>query len=787
MLKRISHIKGVSSFQECNANQILFDKITLIYGRNTYGKSTLGDIFSSLQKNNPELINSRKSIPANGQQPNIKMKFAADGENENDGTVQFSAGQWQNTLRESHRLRVCDDAFFHDNVFSARKFTRETKVGLSQFILGEQGVTLVNQISELKTEKREKNRRKSELLRDVFNNVGNVEEFLAIEPIGNHTSLNNELEVLKENKRVLVEQKRSAESIKRRDELGAFAVSINTIDNIELANEIFVTSLNTHHEDAKAALEEHIRTNMAVPNNGENWIHQGLKYNNDESCQFCGQDLSQDAKDLLDIYKHYFDDAYERHNSYVKQRLESLSFDSEILIKSQVEHSLLQKITIIEQYPELQADQDMINAKQRVNSFADELKRLVDLIVLALGTIKTEFDEKSLLKRAAPHVALAPIDQESIVAMVSEFNSFTQQYNDELEMTNQLLLQFKSSLDESVITSRLEALSSEIQIKETMIQRIQKQDACTELEALIARIAELEVDIPIQETALNTNQNAYLDQFFISINAYFSALGSRDFRLERMSSNQGNTPIYYLKVKFKGFDVNESDLDKIFSESDRRALGLAVFLSSLDVIEAEELEKTVVVFDDPVTSFDDHRVGQTHRKLVDLSQRCEQVILLSHYKEGLSQFLKTYSFGNTHNIKLVEISKNNSTSNLKAAEIVNFIRSAHDENRENILDFIESRTDSLLCQPRVYLETELALRFGKQIREHNISDENLNSRIESLKDNSIISEDIAIKLHRWREDLNPEHHIWLGNDIDDKRNTTAEFMSFLYHELVPMG
>ena len=48
---------------------------------------------------------------------------------------------------------------------------------------------------------------------------------------------------------------------------------------------------------------------------------------------------------------------------------------------------------------------------------------------------------------------------------------------------------------------------------------------------------------------------------------------------------------------------------------------------------------------------------------------------------------------------------------------------------------------------------------------------------------SAISDSTAKQAHYWRETLNPTHHIWTGNDLEDQRHTAAQFVDFIYHKL----
>ena len=58
-IKGIKNIGAFANFQ--NGSSLGFEKLTFIYGLNTYGKTTLADIFESLKSNNPEIIYSRKT------------------------------------------------------------------------------------------------------------------------------------------------------------------------------------------------------------------------------------------------------------------------------------------------------------------------------------------------------------------------------------------------------------------------------------------------------------------------------------------------------------------------------------------------------------------------------------------------------------------------------------------------------------------------------------------------------------------------------------------------------
>jgi wobble nucleotide-excising tRNase len=785
MLKRISHIKNVGAFQDCQARPVGFEKITLIYGRNTYGKSTLGDIFSSLQTNDPASILARASIPGTEDGQLVDMGFALDGENERGGQSLFRQGVWERGLIDSHLLRVYDDAFFHEHVFAARKFTRDTKVKFSDFILGSQGVAAAQKIGQKKQEKRQLNTRKNALIRDALNNIESLDNFVAMAPPESVDALTLERDRLREEHSTLTRQKREAGAIRIRNNLAVIDFGSQLEEGAAQLNQLLQTSIETHHEAAKAQLDSHICDHLQRADGAARWIQQGLGFNNGNNCSFCGQTYGDDAQALLNAYQQCFNDEYERHERFVTQEIERFQPMIAVTPPAPGNPVFEQNDLVLQMYPELANNADYQALLEQYQSSKNELLVLAQSATVPLTAINELFQQALILKKARPHQAIDVIDAADVVALVASVKAVVTIINESVEALNQSFNTFKDGINDADIDKRQESITAQGQSVAKQILRFEKREACTEFEQVNATLTALDAEIPQLEIALRDEQSDYLDNFYGTINHYFTALGSHEFVLHRGLNNSGHQPVYFLKVKFRGKDVSEVDLHKVFSESDRRALALSIFLSSLDAMSVEDLAKTVIVFDDPVTSFDDHRVTQTHMKMMEQSERCEKIILLSHFKEGIAQFLQTHAFGNQHSIKLIKITKDANSSSFEAGDINSFLLTLHDECREDIIDFIERREERLKYRPRVFLEAELAYRFGKQIREHNVSNDSLSQRIGELQENGVISEAVSIQLHSWREALNPEHHVFPGNDVEDQRTTARAFLQFVFHDLVP--
>jgi len=163
-----------------------------------------------------------------------------------------------------------------------------------------------------------------------------------------------------------------------------------------------------------------------------------------------------------------------------------------------------------------------------------------------------------------------------------------------------------------------------------------------------------------------------------------------------------------------------------------------------------------------------------------LTEYVRQIIFLSHFEQGITSFLNTYR--NNKPVKLLSIERSGNSSEINVTNIDHFIKTTHEKEAANIFSFIGEQTNFHDAGDlRVFFEVEINQRFAKQligINEHNLSD-----RIDKLKESGAISESIAAQAHAWRETLNPTHHIWTGNDLEDQRHTAAQFVDFIYYEL----
>ena len=785
MLKRIKKIQNVGRFKSCNGSSVEFDKITLLYGRNTYGKTTLSDVLASISTGNTDAIKTRKSIPVDptNSRQTVELTFMADGD-VSETTVRLNGERWEPELPGDLRLHVFDDGFYHTNVFAGRQFTRDTKLNFSAFVLGARGVAKAKEIAEKNKQKADATKERGRLLKAALADIDDLPQFLLQVPDEPAEVLEAKVLGLRREYDTLIKQQKNADKIRIRKNLDPLHWPSDFPDALHKLNQTLGKSLETHHEEARKAIADHIAATFARAENAESWIRQGLSQNNGEHCQFCGQILSEDALRLLDVYRKSFDTSFREHEQLVAQTLVATATVISRDRANAPRLALESNSGTVHSYPELEDDVNYQEGKRTLDDEAAQLGELLEQWNNCQGPLQEHIVVASKEKTSAPQARVGSLDADELLGLNQKLSVQVNEYNTIAQRMNVLFAAFKSSLLDQSLADRLQQLVARGKEEARKWERVKRSAQCNEYIVHSKLIARLGAEIPQLQLELVNDQSSYIDQFFERLNRFFVMFGSRDFQLEKGKDDSGHIPVYYLKVKLNKTDVSERDLARVFSESDRRALALAVFWSSVDGLNATEKSRTIVVLDDPVTSFDTGRMTSVHQAIVGLADHLRQVIVFSHFKQGICHFLMTYRKNKP--VKLLQIERVGDISKIEAPDIVHFLHNEHERKREAILRFASGEINQHASGDlRVFLEVEISYRFAKQLV--GVYEENLSDRIDRLCASGAVAGDTATEAHDWREILNPTHHTWIDSDIDDQRHTATRFMDFVYHRLVPVA
>lgn len=776
----IKEIKNVGAFAKfANGGSVRFEKLTFIYGLNTFGKTTIADIFQSIKDNNAGISN-RKTIPVLSQSQKIHISVK---DNNSEQSLIFQNDNWQNN-RISKYLEIFGSEFIHRNLFTGLSIERKNKENFTQFVLGEKGVELANNIESNKRNLADKRRNLSNKV-PVFvkNNTENdINKFVSF-PADNEniedvkTQINNLTKIVLDEKKKLEEP----DKILNLPNIQKFVTpEINVLTNIEKINQLLQNDYQNIKNEVLRKLEKHISENFKETDEAEKWIEFGnnnRKTNQSENCSFCGQSLLN-AKELIDAYDLYFDEEYSKFITEIEESLEKYirkyeyqKFNNKNVLQKALTQSLKYKSYITNE------------------AFQTQLKTLEEKINLLDEDLLSQQKEQlaEIIKNKSTQKNKKPYQKVDLV----KFNEFKTQINSYLNVSNsasqiidniiQVIVDFKQKYkDTKGIKEQIEKYEIQIRGLQYKAARLEQDNSCKTYLAEKDEIKKRAKSILDLEAELEKNQTVYLKTYFSKINDLFKVLGSENFTLKKAKEGRGYKPVYSLKVKFHNKELNDNQLKTVFSESDRRALALAIFWAKIELKDENEKAKTILILDDPITSFDDNRISNSITLFKNSLDSLSQIIVLTHYPNFIKVFCEKTKEGEL-TTKFIKIEKNHETSSLENEIRETFTDSLYEKVFSKIMGFINRehhnciKTDLRPFIENLYIPTV----FAKELKEAEKRNDDLSS-LNNIINAIFTDEQTKSKFHNYRNSLNPDAHIFTSNNSEDVRNFADELMTFLY-------
>ena len=174
MITKFIKVKNVGRLGNLNAGNITLDRVNIIYGENSTGKTTLCSIIRSLSKNIPNLIIERKT---RGQKDDIYCEILYE-ENQKKYSCKFENNTWNKNLKD---IEIFDAFFIDENVYTGLEIFSEHQKNLYQFALGEESVILAKEIENIKRENETKNLKLNKIenqIAFITKNFFTVEQFI---------------------------------------------------------------------------------------------------------------------------------------------------------------------------------------------------------------------------------------------------------------------------------------------------------------------------------------------------------------------------------------------------------------------------------------------------------------------------------------------------------------------------------------------------------------------------------------------------------------------------------
>jgi len=781
MIKKIKIIKQVGVFSNFDSGSNKeFDKLTFIYGLNTYGKSTLCDIFKSLSSGDNEIIKKRKTKPEDKSKQQQIVLSVYDNDSNSESPITFQNDNWSNNSI-AENLEIFDAAFVYENVFDGISLldNRETKENFSDFILGAEGVRLGHELGEKRKDLRDQKKDKKKTIPDYVKNANDAEirEFINLEVTEPLESLKNEIAAFTNKKRILSENIQNKDKILQLPEPSKISVPIfgsltNGIDN---ANTILKTSFDDLEEEAIAKLQEHIKHCLQNDNEAENWIKKGLTFVSDGSCPFCGQDLTS-AKELIGTYQAYFNQEYMEFIANIDNNLDRHLACISMSINS--ENAANRALLNLKEYSGKIDTKEYKNAVKAIENSKVKIPELEKQINDAISAIKSSLEKFSESKKQKPYCSIEKVGKKDLIDIISQYQKILQEINDNIEIIVKYISTYKDKFRDDTASVELQKLENIIQKYEKKKARIEQADKCNEYTEKKASIENLTKEVDKLSSGLEKDQNDYLEKYFNSIDSFFQKLGGKDYKIEKSRpSDRGDKKVYGITVKYKNKKVSNNDLPFVFSDSDRRALALSIFWAKLNTAKGSELTNKIIILDDPVTSFDDNRIIKNNDIIWNFKDKANQVILLTHYPSFVKEFYKRCNPKDRSNF--MEIKQDNQTSFLEKMDIEFFCCNEMEQQFYSISDYINKRSSADIRQKlRPYFENHLKTLFLKFMIENNLLNQTLEVKINKLREIGLISGAIEKRLHKYRQETNPDAHIFPSQE--DIRSFAEGLLNFLY-------
>lgn len=778
MLRRIRKIEGIGSYHSARAGSIQFSDVNIIYGENRNGKSTLCDIFYSLASNNPELVKDRKAIPRQGEVANaMKVEFQFD----NAPVSVFSNENWGPALPADCNLYIFDHNFIHRNVMSGTVNNRENSENISNFILGEDNTGL---FEALKTQKEALANTKTSLknaktalessgITDVATYVASVLPSETIEEL--HTEIATSI-VEQESLTVQIGNVNLSKARKNLKEISTTFDITATSDKI---NECLVTSMEEAHTDAKVLVQGHME-HLKEQNGFKGWASSGLTHL-DESCPFCGQELGEDSLGLINSYKIAFNEAFTNFVKDTKASATKLLTKQLISIDNQAINRLHdENKRIIESYPEQTLTEQITELTPLVDDMFKVVKSSIEQLSEKHDELKPQILELLKVKIETAYNPVDVIDFSPLQSAIDSFNEAKESYKIVINSINEKLMEFKESLDSAALTIAKEAEHTNQKALENKKQRHTLEGKCVTYRDFNTQVEQDQEAYNNNKTTLEDSQEAFLNNYFDEINLLFRSLGSRNFNISKKQNNGGRKIVYDLEVSFNGTPIPRNKMNCLFSESDRRALALCIYLAKINKLSAEDKAKAILVMDDPVTSFDNERISSILNKLYEISPSIKQLFITTHYRGMAAKAIK--KFANTSALKIVKVANGSDFAATTEAEMT---ATEHDDAYNEITAFINNETqDNKILILRPYLETELRHRYKDQLRANGATlKTDFSVCIDTLRYSGVISESVANEIHSFRTTFNPSMHELMEISIEDVRNTATDMMELIYERM----
>jgi wobble nucleotide-excising tRNase len=602
MLERFESVNKVGLFEDYSHSPGRdLGEVTLIYGENGVGKSTLAAILDSLRERNAGEIIRRRSLPGDVA-PTVAVRLSGK-------VYTFDGRDWDDQLPYD-TLDVFYPGFVTRNVHAATAVDSDHRRNLCELVLGRKAVEKVTRLAqadndgraalaEMKTIEKE--------LQLLIKKPDTLETFLGLP---NDPKIDEHIEKI----RAELKQAQSKDAMLAR--AVPKAVALPTVDRNAITT-LLEKSSDGIGADVAAVVREHI--NQHLDNDGENWLAYGARQTGtDNKCPFCGQDIA--GSSLVATIRSYFSAEYRAYTELLSLEIQAIRDQLDTAAFPHIRAAFSAQVAVAAQW----ADEMPID-QSAIATTLTEAETVWKTAAGKLGAVVASKQAKPLekMKPALAEEALA--EYEPAVAMLVKVNDILSASGKKAQERKAAL----SKADTAEIEQRLRRLENQKVRFEPLAQ-----DLLGKRNALIEKRTKLDGEKTGLKKEIDEHASRVVSKYQDGINHYLEHFGC-DIRIESIKPKfpSGKASVQYtLKAHGHKIELGLSAagpcFETVLSEGDKYTLALSFFFARLK--EHSSLAGRIVVLDDPVNS-----LGSSRRTLIegvvrDLHVRGAQVVVLTH-------------------------------------------------------------------------------------------------------------------------------------------------------------
>ena len=677
LIQKIGLFKDYSYSQGCD-----FREVTLIYGENGVGKSTLAAIFDSLREKNANELVKRRTLPADVPSTVI---VSLDGKN-----YKFDGRDWDGQPADNI-LDVFYFGFINRNVHASSSIDSEQKRNLCELVLGRTAVCKLKRLTDADNENRAALKALNAVDKEIerlIRKPDTIETFLGLP---NDSRIDEAIEKTHQD----LKQAQSREAILRR--ATPQAISIPMLDRNFIV-QLLGKSAEGIEAGAEAIVKKHISEHL--DDDGERWLGYGANHLRGRNvCPFCEQDVTASA--LVKAIQSYFSAEY---GSYVGTVLNEIK-----KIKEELGLAKFQTI-------KAQINAQFVIAAQWANVMQINQEEMETF--LAEAETHWENGEKKLMaiidsKQSKP---LDQFDSAEINEGLMRYENAIKkicEVNESISTVGKKCEEYKTAL------TKADAMKIEQHLSRLENQKMRYLPQIQEL--LSNRIIQTETRQRLEEekTVLKREIDEYgarvIGNYQARINDYLRYFGC-DMQIESAEPQfpSGKASVQYkLKVHGHEIELGLSEMSPCFetvlSDGDKCTFALSFFFARLKGID---LTGRVIVLDDPVNSLGDVRRTLIEGVIRDLRRRGAQVIVLTHDKR-LAAMIWRDREPKMKPLTSLQVEKTDQGSRLISWDVERATQSQYVEDYLILSDFLERGGDHTKAAGRIrpYLEQRLRYLF----------------------------------------------------------------------------